>query len=109
MKFRTTGKAIKANYDAVALGYCEVQTLFSGTEPNAYTCGVYGWNADIYTNGHKAIVTGYRPTGRAPRLSFDDVRGYEQTARLIVSDYSKPYEERQAKLAELRADFFSKI
>lgn len=109
MKFRTTGKAIKANYDAVALGYCEAQSLLRTVEPIAYTCGVYGWNADIYTNGHKAIVTGYRPVGREPKLTFEEVRIYEAAARVIASDYNKPYEQRQKELADLLKDFFEKI
>lgn len=109
MKFRTTGKAIKANYDAVALGYCEAQTLLRTIDPIAYTCGVYGWNADIYTNGRKAIVTGYRPIGREPKLTVDEVRTYEAAAMVIQSDYHKPYEQRQKELAELLEDFFAKI
>lgn len=29
-----------------------------------FTCGTYGWNADIYEFGEFAICTGYRPFGR---------------------------------------------
>ena len=71
MKYRTTAKAIRANYEAVSLGYCEAQNLLRAVaEPEAYTCGVYGWNADIYrtTEPGKVIVTGYRPFGRKAAL-----------------------------------------
>lgn len=63
-KYRTTAKAIRdamrAGTPTVALGYCELQSLLSCADPEAYTAGVYGWNFDIYRLGGLTICTGYR-------------------------------------------------
>lgn len=63
-KYRTTAKAIrdamKAGMPTVALGYCELQSLLSCADPEAYTAGVYGWNFDVYQIGGLTICTGYR-------------------------------------------------
>jgi hypothetical protein len=66
MKYRTTKKYVMANAGKVfALGYCEAQSLLRDIEPEAYTCGVYGWNCDIYNLGDGVIITtGYRPFGK---------------------------------------------
>ena len=49
MKYKTTAKAIK-NWcvNVKCAGYCDLQHLLSNHEPTAYTCGVYGWNFDVY-------------------------------------------------------------
>lgn len=63
-KYRTTVKAIRdamrAGTPTVALGYCELQSLLSCADPEAYTVGVYGWNFDVYRLGGLTICTGYR-------------------------------------------------
>lgn len=47
MKFKTTRKAVKENSGIILeVGYCELQNLLYFKDPAAYTCGVYGWNAD---------------------------------------------------------------
>lgn len=52
MKFRTTKKAIMANYgNVIKVDYCDLQNLLKYESPIAYTAGVYGWNADIYDFG----------------------------------------------------------
>ena len=111
MKFKTTAKAVKANAAPVAFAYCELQHILNGCEPVAYTCGVYGWNADIYrTDTAKVIVTGYRPFGREPRLSWEQVREYDRKAAAILGwDNPEPYETKKAKVAALRAEFFELI
>ena len=75
MKHRTTRTKMYENYGKdriVCLGYCSIQRIESYLNPTAYTCGVYGWNADIYEpEGYNfAICTGYRPFGTShPELS----------------------------------------
>ncbi len=45
-------------------GYCEIQWIESYLDKLGYTCGTYGWNADIYyINNDMCLVTGYRPFG----------------------------------------------
>ena len=49
MKFKTTQKAIKANYtNIICVGYCDLQHLLTYKTPIAYTVRREGWGADIY-------------------------------------------------------------
>ena len=64
MKAKVTKKHVLSYYDNVLeLGYCDLQTLLNRFSPQYYTCGVYGWNADIYIIDGMCICTGYRPFG----------------------------------------------
>lgn len=64
MKVKTIAKEIKAGGRPLAFGYCSVQHILSDDNPQFYTTGIYGWNADIYDFGSFQIVTGYRPFGK---------------------------------------------
>ena len=64
MKYKTTKKEVMENMWTFYCGYCDYQNILDTITPQAYTCGVYGWNADIYeVSNNIAIVTGYRPFG----------------------------------------------
>ena len=65
MKFKTTQKEIKANYNTIiCVPYCGLQNLLNYESPVAYTVRREGWAADIYDmGGGVAIVTGYAPFG----------------------------------------------
>lgn len=65
MKTRTTKKAITSTFNnVIRVGYCDLQNALTWREPNFYTAGVYGWNADVYViDADTVIVTGYRPFG----------------------------------------------
>lgn len=85
MKFKTTKKAIKSHYyTIIAVGYCDLQDLLHYENPIAYTCGVYGWNADIYDIDGVAIVTGYRPFGE--HIDYDVVDAYNKAAKKFIID-----------------------
>lgn len=109
MKYRTTAKAVRNGYGTVySIGYCEMQALLWYSEPVAYTCGVYGWNADVYAMpGNVAICTGYRPTGK--NASWDLVKKYEDEARAIVDDWGIPYEQKKARVSALLADLLGDL
>lgn len=108
MKFQTTRKAIKANYGTILeVGYCDLQTLLRYKDADAYTCGVYGWNADIYILDGVAIVTGYRPFGNYS--NYDLVREYELKARKIADDYNIDWETRRDAVNELLDEFVNKV
>ena len=63
-KFRTTNKEMMNESLCYAVGYGDLQNLFRFENPVAYTCGVYGWNSDIYLlKNNTYISTGYRPCG----------------------------------------------
>ena len=55
---------MNAYRNVIKVGYCDMQDALKLREPNFYTTGVYGWNADVYVIDHDTvIVTGYRPFG----------------------------------------------
>ena len=65
MKTQISKKAIMNTYkNVIRVGYCDLQRALTWREPNYYTAGVYGWNADVYViDDETVIVTGYRPFG----------------------------------------------
>ena len=55
---------MKAYRNVIKVGYCDMQSALTWREPNFYTAGVFGWNADVYVLDYETvIVTGYRPFG----------------------------------------------
>jgi hypothetical protein len=105
MKYRTTRKAIvegTPRKDLFAVGYCDLTHLLCNHQPIAYTCGVYGWNFDVYTVNGKTICTGYR---NMPGFHANNVTEYERRARAIHNDYSRPWEERSAEIEALLDEF----
>jgi hypothetical protein len=108
MKYKTTKKAVKESFTKVfAVGYCDLSDLLRFEDPRAYTCGVYGWNADIYEFGGVAIATGYRPFGQDIPATI--VRKYEGQARAIGGDYSRPYAERREAVGALVVEFLKAL
>lgn len=108
MKFKTTAKAIRQSYGKkLAINYCGAQFLLWNHAPTAYTCGVYGWNFDVYTVHGVTICTGYRGmVGATPDWALLDK--YEHAAREVVES-RLPYEERQAKVEALLEEFLSLV
>lgn len=66
MKYLTTRKAIRANYETIIpVSYCALQNLLSGLMPNSYCAGVYGWSCDNYELSNSCILsTGANPIGK---------------------------------------------
>ena len=80
MKYKTTTKAVKNGCINVKYaGYCKLQHLLKNHEPNAYTCGIYGWNFDVYEVYGVTICTGY---SGMPGTRLQGVKEYEQKARV---------------------------
>lgn len=106
MKYKATMKDVKnSHYKVVKIGYCDLQDLLGFESPSAYTCGTYGWNADIYEVAPGVcICTGYRPFGTAPK-SYAQVREFNRRAQAIRSDYSMEYEDRKAAVRSLLSLF----
>ena len=101
MKKQITLKKIKAIYgdDLISIGDNELGHLLRLETPTYYTCGVYGWNADIYTIGDKAIITGCR----GPKRTVDRniTKKYNELAREINdSDYQVKKEKLQLLIDE---------
>ena len=111
MKFKTTKEAVKEGYrNIVEIGYCGLQHLLYYKNPVAYTCGVYGWNADIYEIGRgSAICTGYRPFGDI-RVDYELVKEYDNKARdLIALSKEFDFAELKEMLDKLLNEFIEKV
>lgn len=103
MKYETTRKAVVAGSPRlVSVGYCDLQTLLRYHSPIAYTCGVYGWNFDVYEIHGLTICTGYRGM---PGRTANNIRKYEQAARDAVKrlDWKEAEQEIERLLAEFCA------
>lgn len=109
MKFKTTAREIKANYTVIGLGYCTLANLLTYKAPLAYTCGVYGWNSDIYEFTHDGrtfmVSTGYRPFGNTKMDGIYELcKKYDDRAREIIDEYSG-YDNTLRAINSLIADF----
>ena len=96
MKFKTSRKAIVEGTPKSALfavGYCDMAYLLCYHSPIAYTCGVYGWNFDVYEVYGLTICTGYR---NMPGRNLVGVKEYEEAARKITtSDHPWDYQKEE--------------
>lgn len=112
MKFKTTQKAIKANYNTIiCVPYCGLQNLLNYESPVAYTERREGWAADIYDmGGGVAIVTGYAPFGNI-RPSYELRERYEKQAEIILDmyRYSTKLNDTRNRLRELQAAFIEEV
>lgn len=106
LKAKTTKKEVlESYYNCISIGYCGAQYLLKALEPQFYTCGVYGWNADVYHIDYStAIVTGYRPFGNLDK-DYDRLKIYNEKAGKIWADYSIPYEKQKEKVNKLLEKF----
>lgn len=104
MKFKTTQKEIRANYNKIiCVPYCGLQNLLNYESPVAYTVRREGWAADIYDmGGGIAIVTGYAPFGNI-RPSYELRERYETQAEKIRYEYN--YDQQRESLESLARDF----
>ncbi len=94
MKFQTTQKKVCEWYaKRIDAGNDTLQELLRFESPIAYTAGTYGWNADIYSFGNVAIITGDRPFGNV-KPDYELRRKYERLAE------GKSKEERRKLIDE---------
>lgn len=116
MKYKTTKKEVKNNYrNIIRVGAVELYYLLKFTEPNAYTSGVYGWNADVYDFDNVAIVTGYRSFGNITP-DYDIVEKYNKLGREICEeehnpskDWSEEDEDKKNRLNQLINQFIKEV
>ncbi len=110
-KANVTRKWVINNYWCCSVGYCDLQNLLHYQSADFYTCGVYGWNFDVYTFGDYAITTGYR--GMIDNVSKDYhslIREYDDKAReLLKTQWEKPYEELKTEVNNLLNEFLQKV
>lgn len=110
MKFKTTQKAIRANFHTIIyIPYCDLQNLLNYDSPIAYTVRREGWAADIYDmGGGVAISTGYAPFGNV-RPSYELRERYEKQAKQIRYNYSLKWEEQREQLKTLQREFIAEV
>ena len=106
MKYKTTAKAIREDAcNPRSAGYCALQYLLTNHNPVAYTCGVYGWNFDVYEIHGLTICTGYR--GMVGQR-MDHTDEYEKKAEAIwygEAGKNMTYDERREAVEELLHEF----
>lgn len=105
MKFKTTTKALREGGNNLRYaGYCDLSHLLRNHEPIAYTCGVYGWNYDIYEVYGLTICTGYRGM---PGNRLEGIAEAEAEARKLWSWENKEmtFEEKQEAVETLLREF----
>lgn len=110
MKIKVTKKEIMGAYNnVICIGYCDLAWLLRGDiEPRFYTCGVYGWNSDIYqVDNNTAICTGYRPFGNI-YVSYNGLCSkYNEKARKIWNNYDLDYKTQCKKVNKLLEKFIN--
>ena len=104
MSSKTTRRAIvNGSANIVSAEYCALQHLLHNHNPIAYTCGVYGWNFDVYEIDGLTICTGYR---NMPGRRANNIGKYEKEAEKILSWENKiPYEEKREQVEQLLHEF----
>lgn len=99
-----TAKEVKATHvRTLQFGYGEIYNLLTFKNPYAYTAGIYGWNADVYSYGTTAIMIGYRPTGE--KVNPEIYKPYETEAALVIADKNLNWDEKKEKMIGLFEDF----
>lgn len=100
-RIKTTAKEVRDVFEKkIALGCCEAVELLRGRKPSLYTCGVYGWNFDVYIVEDAAICVGVRGMiGVHPDREL--VKSYEDRARDIWNGFDRPYKERAKQVDAL--------
>lgn len=106
MKYKTTAKALREGAcNLRSADYCDLQYLLINHEPVAYTCGVYGWNFDVYAVYGLTICTGYRGM-LGKRL--EHINEYENKANNIwygKAGKDMSYEEKREAVENLLYEF----
>lgn len=105
MKYKTTAKAIKNGcINVKCAGYCDLQYLLQNHSPVAYTCGVYGWNFDVYDVYGVTICTGYRGM---PGERLQGIMEYEQKAMDVLAweNRAETYDEKREHVERLLKEF----
>ena len=105
MKYKTTAKAIREGaLNPRCAGYCDLQHLLTNHSPVAYTCGVYGWNFDVYEVYGLTICTGYR--GMVGKR-LEGIAEAENKAARIWENYDKniTWDEKCEAVEEVLKEF----
>lgn len=102
-------KEVKECYNnIISVGYCGAWYLLKCINREGWTCGVYGWNADVYEiDNSTAIVTGYRPFGDI--YNHELTKEYNEKARKVWENKKMKYETKNKKVKKLLDEYINKI
>ena len=109
MKRKTTRKWVADYYTCYGTGYGDLQYLLRFQDADFYTCGVYGWNFDVYTFGKYAITTGYRGMVHHVETQWEIEKEYEEKARQIIYNRELDFDEQKKQVNLLLKDFLKKV
>ena len=90
---QTTEKEIKKRFSNKIIngGYGELQYLLQTRNPDYYTAGKYGFNADIYCINGIVITSGPRSFGK--KINYEIIQKFEEQAKkLEQKDRDRHYE-----------------
>jgi len=108
MKFKTTKKSMKENYNTIlSIGYCNAQCLLRYEDAIAFSAGGSGWACDYYDVDNVCISTGYNPIGK--KVDYDILKKYEEEAKVINGKNELTYEEKRALVHELLVKFLQEV
>lgn len=101
MNLKLTKKEVMNNFrNVISVGYCDLCFLERRLNKIGYTCGVYGWNANVYRlNEDTCLVTGYRPFGNCKTSA--NVEEINEKAKDIAGNYTMSFEEEQKEIEKL--------
>ena len=109
MKIKTTKKEIENAFaKIICIGYCNAQYLLYFSDVDFYTCGVYGWNADIYKINNRIVIsTGYSPFGNI-RPDYKELRKLDEKAMEIIHG-NMDYKQKEKKVNKMLEKFIDKL
>lgn len=103
MKEKSLREAARYGEKVIACGYCSMQNLLHYQSRVGYTCGVYGWNFDVYEFNGAIITTGYRRMIGKP-VDHALLEEYETAAEKIIYDRGLDYETKKRQVDALLQD-----
>ena len=108
MKFKTTKKAMKENYNTILkIGYCNIQNLLQYEDAIAYSTRAEGWACDYYKVGNVIICEGYAPIGKS--VSYDLQKKYNDLAEEIRYNNDVKWEDKKELLHDLLVQFVNEV
>lgn len=110
MKIKTTKKYINTVWKNVYYaGYCDLQYIMHGTNPEYYNAGVYGWNWDAYADfkTNTVITTGYRNM-IGKRVPDELIEKYTERAKEICKRVFTT-SDTDRELKQLRREFWDEL
>jgi len=109
-KAKVTNKWLKANFNIIKICYCDLQHLLDYFKPMYYTCGIYGWNCDVYVIDYNNVIcTGYRTPEGNIKFNYSIVRKYEEEAMKLYYNNNMDYQEKKRQAEKLLNDFISEV